>query len=107
MTNQEYLDYLAHNAPDKLTEWFNAEYPNGEIDAKSAVSGNSADSNDSYMQQRVDKLVEQRDAASSRAVEYYELATAYKLENESLREQNRAMALTIANIRDTLEDDYR
>ena len=103
-TNREWLYSLD---PHDLAEWFDAERSNDGLAAESDVSGNAADSNDSYMQQRVDKLVEQRDAASSRAVEYYELATAYKLENESLREQNRAMAITLANIRDTLEDDYR
>lgn len=35
------------------------------------------------------------------------LAAAYKAENESLREQNRRMALTIANMRELLEDDCR
>ena len=26
MTNREYLDYLAHEAPDQLTAWFESEY---------------------------------------------------------------------------------
>ena len=69
MTNQEYLDYLAHNAPDKLAEWFESEH--------------------------VDPT------------EYIVLAQAYKVERDELRESNRAMAITLANIRDTLEDDYR
>ena len=67
MTNREYLDYLAHEAPDQLTAWFESEY--------------------------VDPT------------EYIILAQAYKVERDSLREQNRAMAVTIANIREQLEDD--
>lgn len=35
------------------------------------------------------------------------LASAYKAENDALREQNRRMALTIANMRELLEDDCR
>lgn len=35
------------------------------------------------------------------------LAAAYKAENDALREQNRRMALTIANMRELLEDDCR
>lgn len=35
------------------------------------------------------------------------LAAAYKAENESLRGQNRRMALTISNMRELLEDDCR
>ena len=26
MTNKEWLDYLAHNAPDELADWFDAEH---------------------------------------------------------------------------------
>lgn len=26
MTNKEWLDYLAHNAPDELSDWFDAEH---------------------------------------------------------------------------------
>ena len=69
MTNSEYLDYLAHEAPDQLTAWFESKH--------------------------VDPT------------EYIVLAQAYKVENDSLREQNRAMAVTIANIREQLEDDGR
>ena len=69
MTNREYLDYLAHEAPDQLTAWFESEH----VDA----------------------------------TEMLLLAESYRLERDSLREQNRAMAVTIANIREQLEDDGR
>ena len=69
VTNREYLDYLAHEAPDQLTAWFESEH----VDA----------------------------------TEMLLLAESYRLERDSLREQNRAMAVTIANIREQLEDDGR
>ena len=69
VTNREYLDHLAHHAPDQLTAWFESEH----VDA----------------------------------TEMLLLAESYRLERDSLREQNRAMAVTIANIREQLEDDGR
>ena len=69
MTNREWLNMLAAEAPDQLTAWFESEY--------------------------VDPT------------EMLLLAESYRLERDSLREQNRAMAVTIANIREQLEDDGR
>ena len=31
MTNKEWLDYLAHNAPDELAAWFDAEHVENTI----------------------------------------------------------------------------
>ena len=69
MTNREWLNMLAAEAPDKLTAWFESEH----VDA----------------------------------TEMLLLAESYRLERDSLREQNRAMASTSANIREQLEDDGR
>lgn len=45
MTNKEWLDYLAHNAPDELAAWFDAEHVehqeqalDGDTDAQNADS---------------------------------------------------------------------
>lgn len=40
MTNKEWLDYLAHNAPDELAAWFDAEHvetPNGTLQSDTAA----------------------------------------------------------------------
>ena len=40
MTNKEWLDYLAHNAPDELSAWFDAEHVetiNGTLDGDTAA----------------------------------------------------------------------
>ena len=40
MTNKEWLDYLAHNAPDELAAWFDAEHVETEersLDGDTAV----------------------------------------------------------------------
>lgn len=39
MTNKEWLDYLAHNAPDELAAWFDAEHVETE---ERALDGNTA-----------------------------------------------------------------
>ena len=40
MTNKEWLDYLAHNAPDELAAWFDSEHvetANGTLDGDTAA----------------------------------------------------------------------
>ena len=39
MTNKEWLDYLAHNAPDELSAWFDAEHVETE---ERALDGGTA-----------------------------------------------------------------
>lgn len=39
MTNKEWLDYLAHNAPDELAAWFDAEHVETE---ERALDGDTA-----------------------------------------------------------------
>lgn len=39
MTNKEWLDYLAHNAPDELADWFDAEHVETE---ERALDGETA-----------------------------------------------------------------
>ena len=39
MTNKEWLDYLAHNAPDELAAWFDAEHVETE---EQALDGDTA-----------------------------------------------------------------
>lgn len=42
MTNKEWLDYLAHNAPDELAAWFDAEHVEHQ---ERALDGDTADLN--------------------------------------------------------------
>ena len=39
MTNKEWLDYLAHNAPDELSAWFDAEHVENQ---ERALDGDTA-----------------------------------------------------------------
>ena len=43
MTNKEWLDYLAHNAPDELSAWFDAEHVETE---ERALDGDTAPENE-------------------------------------------------------------
>ena len=60
MTNKEWLDYLAHNAPDELSEWFDAEHvetANAALDGDTdALERKSADLIHEYSKPMVSEL---------------------------------------------------
>ena len=100
MTYLEYLQKLGSEKPDKLARLFAVEVDaNGILTAENVVTVEPDNSNDAY-ELRVGKLMAQRD-------EYKLLAEAYKTERDVLRDENLKMALTIAAIREQLEDDGR
>lgn len=53
MTNGEWLDYLAHNAPDELAAWFDAEHVETE---ERALDGDTA-----ALNARIAELTAERD----------------------------------------------
>ena len=64
MTNKEWLDYLAHNAPDELSAWFDAEH----VESKErALDGDTA-----ALNAKIAELQEQVDALRSRHCPHYD-----------------------------------
>ena len=119
MTNREWLNMLAAEAPDKLTEFFDAEHVDGgaaELEAayaknralrehirKMQEGRNGWHVKAEKLANQVDELAAQLDLLEQQLV----LALAYKVENDALRERNRKMAEQLVDIRAVIEDDLR
>ena len=134
MTYLEYLQKLGAEQPDKLARLFAVEVDaNGILVAEDVVTVEPSEANDGYseleaayaknraLREHIRKMQEGRNGwhvkakemdgklakAMAQRDEYKLLAEAYKTERDVLRDENLKMALTIASIREQLEDDGR
>lgn len=66
MTNKEWLDYLAHNAPDELAAWFDAEHVENQ---ERALDGDTA-----ALNARINELTAERDNLKANNEQLHTLA---------------------------------
>ena len=78
MTNKEWLDYLAHNAPDELSAWFDAEHVETE---ERALDGDTA-----ALNVKIAELTAERDEWKSRCEKGKAQFDAILAERELYRE---------------------
>ena len=100
MTNKEWLDYLAHNAPDELAAWFDAEHVENKERAldgdTDALERKSADLIHEYykpmvaeMQAKMDRLTAERDELKGQVFTLKSECDDLENERDKLQEQLR------------------
>ena len=91
MTNKEWLDYLAHNAPDELAAWFDAEHVETEERAldgdTDALERKSADLIHEYYKPMVSELQAQVDELQEKLRIGGECECKLQAERERYREK--------------------
>lgn len=112
MTNKEWLDYLAHNAPDELAAWFDAEHVETEERAldgdTDALERKSADLIHEYykpmvaeMQAKMDRLTAERDKLQEQLLIGWECECRLQAERDELKAEHERIVqeLVDANTR--------
>lgn len=92
MTNKEWLDYLAQNAPDELAAWFDAEHVETE---ERALDGDT-----DALNAKIAELTAERDKLQEQLRIGWECECRLQAEREQYREK-------LSNVMDAVHEAYR
>ena len=104
MTNKEWLDYLAHNAPDELAAWFDAEHVENQ---ERALDGDTAALEREEtgpikefvgLMQQITKLTAERDELQAQVDELNELNEYHALQYELASEDADRLQAQVDNL---------
>lgn len=95
MTNKEWLDYLAHNAPDELSAWFDAERITNQAEMLHMPESPTSGEMVAELQAQVYELTAERDNAREESVELYSDLVKASDEREHYREKCSKIATKI------------